>query len=371
MSARRSRAAAPRTDAAVDAVVRRRFRSGGGPTGAPLERLATLLREEAPLLDDEEVRQRAESMAVELVGLGPIQALLDDDRVTDVLVNGPGEVWVERDGSLRPSGVVVDVAAITQAVERLVVPLGLRADRSQPIVDARLADGTRVTVVLPPLAVHGPLLAVRRHRRDPVPLGDMAGGAVDLLRSLVRARRNLIVFGATGSGKTTLLASLASELPDDERLVAVEDVAELSLTGRGVVRLESRPGTADGVGRVGFRELVRAALRLRPDRILVGEVRGAEAADMVWALSTGHDGSMSTLHAASAEDALRRLRTFAAAGAPGTPPDVIAEQVHAAVHALIGTVRLPDGSRAVSTIHEVHPTGTLVRHHPAPTGRHR
>jgi pilus assembly protein CpaF len=352
--------------AELDERVRRRFRSGegdgavAGPDGA-VAHLARLLREEAPLLGDGEVARRARALAVELVGLGPVQALLDDASVSDVLVNGPGEVWIERDGRLLPSGVVVDRAAIDRAVERLVGPLGLHADRAHPVVDARLADGTRVTAVLPPIAVDGPLVAVRRHRLEPVPLDAMAGpGVAAELRRRLAGRRNLVVFGPTGSGKTTLLRSLGAELPDDERVVTVEDVAELRLPGRGVVRLEARPGGHDGVGRVGFRELVRVALRLRPDRIVVGEVRGAEAADMVWALSTGHSGSMSTLHAATAHDALRRLTSFASAGADGAPADVVREQVHAAVDSLIGTARGADGRRSVVSLHDVGRDGQLV-----------
>jgi len=337
----------------VDEVVRRRFRAGGGPPGEAGERLVGLLREAAPLLDDVELHRRARALEVELVGLGPIQALLDDDRVTDVLVNGPGEVWVELCGSLVPSGVVVDLDQVERAVERLVVPLGLRADRAHPIVDARLADGTRVTAVMPPLAVDGPLLAVRRHARTAVPFEQMSGRWADELRERLHRRRNLVVFGATGSGKTTLLRSMAAELPESERVICVEDVAELRLTGRGVLHLEARPGTAEGVGRVGLRDLVRAALRLRPDRIVVGEVRGAEAADMVWALSTGHDGSMSTLHAPSAGDALRRLVSFAVAGSEGTPAEVVRDQVHAAVHTVVGVGRCVGGARQVVSLHDV------------------
>lgn len=345
----------------IDDDVRRRFLSGAGPRVGAVERLTALLREAAPLLGDAEVRRRAEVLAVDLVGLGSIQSLLDDPRVSDVLVNGPGEVWVERSGVLAPSGVVVDRGAIDRAIERLVVPLGLQADRSHPIVDARLTDGTRVTAVLPPLAVDGPLLAVRRHRHDVFTLDELAGPAGTVLRHILRSRRNVVVFGPTGSGKTTLLSALAAELPDGERIVTVEDVAELRLRGTGVVRLEARPGTAEGVGRVGFRELVRAALRLRPDRIVVGEVRGAEAADMIWALSTGHDGSMSTVHASSPQDALRRISAFVAAGEPGTPAEVVADQVYAAVHVLVGVRRGSGGSRAVDTIDEVRSVGTLRR----------
>lgn len=344
----------------LDEAVRRRFRAGGGPVGSPVERLMRIVREEAPLLTDSEVERRARALAVELVGLGPIQALLDDEAVSDVLVNGPGAVWVERLGELRPTDVVVDRDALDRAIERLVVPLGLRADRAHPIVDGRLADGTRVTVVLPPLAVDGPVLAVRRHRRVAVDLDQIAGPASEVLLRRLRRRRNLVVFGATGSGKTTLVASLAAQLPGTERVVCVEDVAELRLSGAGTVRLEARPGTVEGVGRVGFRELVRAALRLRPDRIVVGEVRGAEAADMVWALGTGHDGSMSTVHAPTASDAVDRLTSFAVAGADGAPVDVVRQQVHAALHTLVGVERRPDGRREVASLHDLGSDGRLV-----------
>ena len=348
---------------AAEVAVRRRFRSGTGPVPDPVGHLAALLQDEAPLLPAAEVRRRAHRLAVELVGLGPVQALLDDPRTTDVLVNGPGPVWVEREGRLQPSGVTVDRATIERAVERLVGPLGLRADRAHPIVDGRLEDGTRVTAVLPPLAVDGPLVAVRRHRpAGAVPLerlaaGDRAGALLDRLR----ARRNVVVYGATGSGKTTLLNALASLLPDHERIVTIEDVAELRLPGAGVVRLEARPGTADGVGRVAIRDLVRVALRLRPDRIVVGEVRGAEAADMVWAMSTGHDGSMSTVHAASADQALRRIETFALTAGDGIPAEVVRTQVRDAVQVLVGMERRADGGRAVRCVHDVSATGQPER----------
>ena len=346
------------SDAGLDEVVRRRFRAEqGGPGGEePEGRLLRLVREERPLWGDEQVRARARALAVDLIGLGLLQSLLDDPDVSDVLVNGPGDVWVERGGRLERSGLVVDRGHIDRSIERLVAPLGQQADRSHPVVDGRLADGTRVTVVLPPLAVDGPLVAIRRHAARALPLDTMASAAVtEALRDRLARRRNVIVFGSTGSGKTTLLRALAAELAPDERIVTVEDVAELRLPGRGVVRLEARPGTADGIGRVGFRDLVRVALRLRPDRIVVGEVRGAEAADMVWALSTGHDGSMSTVHASSAADALRRLTAFAVAGAEGAPVDVVRDQVHAAVHVLVGMRRRGDGGRGVVSVHDVDP----------------
>lgn len=362
---RASLAPAP-TDPELAAVVRRRFRAEPEPVGDDSAgahgRLARIVREERPLMSDAAVAETARALAVDLVGLGVVERLLGDPAVTDVLVNGPGEVWVERAGRLEPTGIELDRAAVARAIERLVGPLGLHADRAHPVVDARLADGTRVTAVLPPVAVDGPVLAVRRHRRDPLPLDSLAPPAVSsLLRDRLLGRRNLVVFGATGSGKTTLLASMARELPDHERIVTVEDVAELRLPGRGVVRLEARPGGATGVGRADFRDLVRVALRLRPDRIVVGEVRGAEAADMVWALGTGHDGSMSTVHAPTAADALARLTSFAVAGADGAPVDVVRQQVHAAVHTLVGVERDRDGRRVVASIHDVGSDGRPVR----------
>lgn len=335
------------------AAVRRRFAEGDGPLGDPVGHLEGLVRAEAPLLSDQEAGRLARSLAVELVGLGPIQALLDDPEVTDVLVNGPGPVWVERRGCTERTDTLVDRRQILVAVERLVGPLGLRADRSHPIVDARLSDGTRVTVVLDPLAVDGPVMAVRRHRSAVVPLAAMAGPFLAALERRVRERANLVVFGPTGSGKTTLLNALAGLLPRAERVVTIEDVAELRLPGEHVVRLEARPGSVEGAGRVAIRDLVRAALRLRPDRLVVGEVRGAEALDMVWALSTGHRGSMSTVHASSAEDALRRLETLALAAGEGLSPAAVRPQVESAVDVLVGVRRTHGGAREVASVHDV------------------
>ncbi|MSX75514.1 MAG: CpaF family protein, partial [Actinobacteria bacterium] len=226
---------------ALEASVRRRFAAETGSVNAAT-RLAELFAEEAPLLATVEVQSRAHALAVELVGLGPIQMLIDDPAVTDVLVNGPGEVWIERNGRLERSGVIADKDLIARSIERLVGPLGLRADRSNPIVDARLPDGTRVAVVLPPLAVDGPVLAIRRHRADPLALSAFAGPAVvQLLESLVREQLNLVVYGPTGAGKTSLLNALVAGIPPNERVVTIEDVAELRLPGEHVVRLEARP----------------------------------------------------------------------------------------------------------------------------------
>jgi pilus assembly protein CpaF len=320
--------------------------------------LAELLVQEAPLMAADEVAERARRLAGELVGLGPMQVLLDDPEVTDVLANGPGEVWVERRGHLVRSGVVVRADDIRHAIERLVGPLGLRADRSAPVLDARLADGTRVAAVLAPLAVDGPVLAIRRHLRVRRPLEDLTDAATaELLRRLVAERHNLVVYGPTGSGKTTLVNALAAWVDPSERIVTIEDVAELALPDAHVVRLEARPGTADGVGRTGMRELVRAALRLRPDRLVVGEVRGAEAADMVWALSTGHRGGFCTCHAGGPEDALARLETMCLQAGDGVPHAAGPAQGRAAV-AVRGGVGGGAGGRPPGPAgHRVQPAG--------------
>lgn len=288
-------------------------------SGVPFDR-DTLLgealavaREEAPLDS-----QRVAADAVDaLVGLGPIEALMADPTVSDVLVNSPDEIWVERDGVLTRSDVrFADAHSIVAAVERAIAPLGLRLDRSSPAVDARLQDGSRLHAVVPPASVDGPIVAIRRFTQAVPDLAALlAAGAVDeegceLLRRAVVERSNLVVAGATGAGKTTLLNVLSGSIPSSERVVTIEDAAELSLSGH-VVRLEAHPPNAEGAGEVTLRALVRHALRLRPDRLVVGEVRGAEAFDLVQAMATGHDGSMGTVHAGSAEEAVWRIETLA------------------------------------------------------------
>ncbi len=343
---------------AATARVRRRFRAAP-ETEASTSRLRELVLEELPLLSGVRLEEVVRRLASELTGLGVLEELLELDGVTDVLVNGPGAVWIERRGRLEATDVFVDRSQIIRAIERLVAPLGLQADRAHPIVDARRPDGTRVSVVLPPLAVDGPLLALRRHSATAVPLEAIAPpGVVEQLRDLLARRRNLVVFGPTGSGKTTLLNALLGELEPGERVVTIEDVAELRLRGDHVVRLEARPGSADGVGRIEIRDLVRAALRLRPDRIVVGEVRGAEALDMVWALSTGHDGGCSTCHARGPDEALDRLVTMCLSADAQLQADAVRRQVRDAVDALVGVGRGPAGVRQVRTLHEVGVDGT-------------
>lgn len=345
-----STAALPHVDPAGLARVRRRFRTEPGSTSAQ-SHLRRLVVDEFPLLSGAQLEGVVERLESELTGLGVLDHLLGSEGVTDVLVNGPGVVWVERRGRLEPTEVRLDRRQIDHLIERVVAPLGLQADRAHPIVDARLGDRARVSVVLPPLAVDGPLLALRRHEATTMTLDAFADPDVtSLLRAAMAQRRNLVVFGPTGSGKTTLLNAVLGEVDRSERIVTIEDVAELRLPGDHVVRLEARPGVSDGVGRVEIRDLVRTALRLRPDRIVVGEVRGPEALDMVWAMSTGHDGGCSTCHARGPHDALERLVTMCLSADAQLPEGAVRRQVLAAIDVLVGVGRAPDGRRRVASV---------------------
>lgn len=308
---------------------------------------------EAPLFD----RADAGAIVDAVLGLGPLERLLRDTDVTDVMVNGTGEVWVERSGELERSDIRFgDPGELLAAIERMIAPLGLRLDTASPAVDARLPDGSRLHAVVPPASPDGPVLAIRRFGETVHDLEELvaAGGidrnGADLLRKLIAARSNLLVCGPTGAGKTTLLNVLVHELPRTERVVIIEDAAELRPVGH-YVRLEGRPQNSEGAGAISQRHLLRHALRLRPDRIVVGEVRGAEAFDMLQALSTGHSGSMSTIHASSVEEALWRLETLALLEASATSGSV-ERQVARAVDAVVVMGRV-DGSRVVRGISTV------------------
>jgi pilus assembly protein CpaF len=299
----------------------------------------------------------------ELTGLGPLDELLSDDDVDEVLVNAGREVWVERRGRLQRVGTLAE-GQVDVLVERILAPLGRRVDRLHPIVDARLADGSRVSAVVPPLAVDGTCLTIRRFRLRRVTLDAFASDEVEeLLGELVERRLNLLVTGATSTGKTTLLNALASRISPTERVITVEDVAELRLVAEHVVRLECRPATAEGAGAVSMRDLVRSALRLRPDRLVIGEVRGAEALDMIQALNTGHDGSMATCHANSPLDALRRLESMVLQATDAAPLHAIREQIHGSLDAIVHVQRSPGGGRRIASIAEVldEPDGPRLR----------
>ena len=347
----------------------------GGPVGVidrlaerlvaspvPLEReaLERALRRLAPVEAPLAAPATLTGVVDSLVGLGPIEVLLRDRDVTDVLVNGPDDVWVERKGKLERTSVTFPgPEAIRAAVERVIAPLGLRLDRASPMVEARLADGSRLHAVIPPAAVPHPVVAIRRFTAavrdldDLVRVGTVTAGEAEVLATAVAERRNLVVSGGTGAGKTTLLNVLSGLIPPTERVVVVEDASELALRGH-VVRLEATPPNAEGVGEVTLAELVRSALRLRPDRIVVGEVRGPEALDLVAALNTGHDGSMSTVHANSPEEALWRLETLALSGRRRVPAEAVRRQLEAAIDVVV-QLRREDGHRRVVAIHRVGP----------------
>ena len=325
---------------------------GGEPVG--LEQIGELVRQRAPLLSPQLQERLAERVWARLGGLGPLESLVTDDAVSEIMVNGAGAVWVEESGTLRRTAVIVGESTLHQLIERVVAPLGLRADRTSPLVDARLPDGSRVNVVMPPVAVDGPYLIIRRFRAYDLQLEDFAPPpVVALLRWMVLGRANIVVSGGTGAGKTTFLNTIAAHIPANQRIVTVEDAAELNLKTTHVVRLESRPASVEGLAAVTIRDLVRNALRMRPDRILVGEVRGAEAFDMLQAMNTGHDGCLSTCHANSPPDALGRLETMVLMAGAGLPLQAVRDQISAAVDFIVHLARAPAGARRVVGVAEV------------------
>jgi len=295
---------------------------------------------------------------------GPLAGLLADQQIGEVVVNGPHEVWVEIDGRLRRVDVRFrDALELRRTAVRLVAACGRRIDDATPLVDARLPDGSRVNVVLPPLAVDGPLITIRRFGATPLRFEDLRerGSIVEpqaaRLAALIGERLNVLISGGTGTGKTTLLGALTGLIPDGERVVSVEDAAELSIQCAHAARLEARPPNVEGRGEISLRQLVRNALRMRPDRLLVGEIRGGEAIDLVLAMNTGHDGSLATIHANGPADALRRLETMALMGGVEIPHGAIREQVATAIHAVVHVTRDADGQRRVAAIARVERDG--------------
>ncbi len=346
----------------------------GPRAGSPVDgaTVTDLVRALDPLLSQVEVDAVVARVLARVEGLGPLQPFLADPDVTDVMVNGDGPVWLERHGCLQRTNLVLDAATVTHLIERIVAPLGLRADRTSPLVDARLPDGSRVNAVVPPLAVDGPCLTIRRFGARAITLDEIAAPpVVELLRWAVSARANVVISGGAGAGKTTVLNALASAIPSGERVVTVEDAAELRLPGAHVVRLEARPSNADGVGAVTIRDLVRNALRMRPDRIVVGEVRGGEALDMLLAMNTGHEGSLSTCHANSADDVVHRLETLALMADVDLPLSAVREQLKAAVDLIVHLARWPDGRRRVVSVAEVVEAGEDPLEGSSPSSRPR
>jgi pilus assembly protein CpaF len=308
-------------------------------------------------------RQRdalVQSVLYELVGLGPLEPLLEDETVTEIMVNGPFQIYAERLGRVSLTEICFDDEAhLRRIIERILAPLGRRADDSSPIADGRLADGSRVNIILPPLSLHGPILTIRKFAKQPLQvadlicLGTLTQEAADFLRECVEKRLNILVSGGTGSGKTTTLNALSSFIPEHERIITIEDAAELQLQQAHVVTLESRPPNLEGRGEITIRQLVRNALRMRPDRLILGEVRGGEALDLLQALNTGHDGSLSTIHANGPRDALARLETLVLMAGAELPLRAIREQASSAVQLIVQQQRLSDGNRRVTHISAV------------------
>jgi pilus assembly protein CpaF len=318
------------------------------------------LQEERAAINAQEQRQLVEDIQNEMLGLGPLEPLLHDPTISDILVNGPDRIYVERCGLLsRYPARFQDDHHLVKIIEKIVTRVGRRIDESSPMVDARLPDGSRVNAIIPPLAVDGPVLSIRRFGQAPLTLelllkgGSLSAEMADLLCAYVQARMNILVSGGTGSGKTTLLNALSAFIASEERLITIEDAAELRLHQSHVVRLETRPSNLEGQGEITQRHLVRNALRMRPDRLIIGEVRGPEALDMLHAMNTGHEGSLTTLHANSPDDALVRLENMVAMGGNSLSPAGIRAQIQGAVQVVVQVARLSDGSRKVVSISEL------------------
>ena len=296
----------------------------------------------------------------DLLGFGPLQGLIDDQEISEIMVNGPKHVFIERNGKLIHTNIVFDNDnQVLRIIDKIILPLGRRVDADSPTVDARLPDGSRVNAIIPPVSIDGPTITIRKFKKDKLSIkqlidyGSITANMAEFIRACVVSKFNIIVSGGTGSGKTTLLNVLSSFIPEDERIVTIEDAAELKLQQDHIVRLETKPPNSEGKNAVTIRDLVRNALRMRPDRIVVGEVRGGEALDMLQAMNTGHDGSLTTLHANSSRDALSRLETMCLMAGVDLPLKVIREQVAAAIDVIVQQARLKDGTRKVVTITEV------------------
>lgn len=351
-------------DPALLAAVEQAGEAGAAARAVLSERIGaaidtSLAEEQAGLGRPERTRLVAELLD-EVTGFGPINPLIHDDSVSEIMVNGPHQIFVERHGKLELTDVRFrDNDHVQHIIEKIVAPLGRRIDESSPMVDARLPDGSRVNAIIPPLAIQGPSITIRKFARDPLTVDDLirfgtlTEEMAEFLAVCVRCRLNMVVSGGTGSGKTTLLNVLSSFIPPDERIITIEDAAELQLRQAHIVSLESRPANIEGKGAVPIRELVRNALRMRPDRIVVGEVRGGEALDMLQAMNTGHDGSLTTGHANTPRDMLSRLETMVLMSGMELPVRAIREQIASAIDVIVQQTRLRDGSRKVTRISEV------------------
>jgi pilus assembly protein CpaF len=337
---------------------------GRTPSAAAREEVLLVIRgtvnSEAVPLSFAERERLSREILDEIFGLGPLEQLLKDPTISDILVNRYNKVYVERAGKLEITGLSFkDDAHLMQIIDRIVSRVGRRVDESSPMVDARLADGSRVNAIIPPLALDGPVLSIRRFGRDPITARNMienrtlTDAMLETLLCMVKARLNILISGGTGAGKTTLLNVLSGFIPDDERVVTIEDAAELQLKQEHIVRLETRPPNIEGRGAVRQRQLVINSLRMRPDRIIVGEVRGEEAFDMLQAMNTGHEGSLATVHANSPRDALARLESMFSMANLNIPERAIRQQITSAIHVVIQIARLTDGTRKIMSISEI------------------
>ena len=322
--------------------------------------VSKLLEREGIIIPQKTEEEVVQAVVNRMVGLGPIEPYLNDPQVTEIMVNAPDEIFVEKDGELEPVKTSFrDAAHILNVIDRIVAPLGRRVDESTPFVDARLPDGSRVNAIIPPLALRSPALTIRRFSADPftlkrlVELDSINEQMAGFLQACIRARLNILISGGTGSGKTSTLNALARCIPERERMVTIEDTAELQLSAKNLVSLESRPPNIEGRGEVMIRTLVHNALRMRPDRIIVGEVRGPEAFDMLQAMNTGHPGSLTTVHANSPPDAVRRLESMVLMAGLDLPQSAIREQIASSLDLIVQQERLPGGKRKVVSIAEV------------------
>ena len=339
-------------------------RLGRTPSDAARDEVLALIRNsvnsEAVPLSFAERERLSREILDEIFGLGPLEPLLKDPSISDILVNRYNSVYIERAGKLEPTGLTFkDDQHLMQIIDRIVSRVGRRVDESSPMVDARLPDGSRVNAIIPPLAIDGPCLSIRRFGRDPLTARNMIENKsitepmLELLSTMVKGRTNLLISGGTGAGKTTLLNVLSGYIPNSERIVTIEDAAELQLKQEHVVRLETRPPNIEGKGAVRQRQLVINSLRMRPDRIVVGEVRGEEAFDMLQAMNTGHEGSLTTVHANSQRDALSRVENMVSMANLNIPERAVRQQISSAIHAVVQIARMSDGTRKVISVSEV------------------
>ena len=340
--------------AAIEQMPEEQFRREVG------EIIRELLREEGTALNLGEQTQLVDDVLDEVLGLGPLEPLIKDQTVTDILVNGHGRVFVERGGLLELTPVrFKDDRHLLRIIDRIVSAVGRRVDESQPMVDARLADGSRVNAIVPPLSIDGPMLSIRKFAAQPIDmdrlieLDAVPQAMAELISGIVRARRNVLISGGTGSGKTTMLNAMSAFIDGRERIITIEDAAELQLQQIHVGRLETRPANVEGRGEVSQRELVKNALRMRPDRIIVGEVRGGEAFDMLQAMNTGHEGSMTTVHANSCRDALSRIEQMVGMASLDLPTKTVRAQIASALHVVVQLDRMGDGRRRMVSMHEI------------------